>query len=67
MDIEEVMDIAVRFLTKSGYPTYKLLSIKLDHAKKEWKATFDVGFITTMIISLTIDDASGRIIAYDRT
>lgn len=66
MDVEEAVDKATSFLIKSGYPTYKLISVKLDKAKNEWVLKFDVGAFMYIYLTLIIDDATGRIISYER-
>lgn len=66
MDVEEAVDKATSFVAKSGYPTYKLLSVKLDKTKNEWVLKFDVGAFVYVYITVVIDDATGRIVSYER-
>lgn len=65
MDMEEAVEKAVIFL-KSGYPSHKLLLVNFNKSENEWKLKFDVGAILVVYIMLTIDDATGRIISYER-
>jgi len=67
MDMEEAVEKAARFLTTSGYPTHKLISVKFDKSKNEWTLKFDVGAIMYVYITLTVDDATGRVVGYERT
>lgn len=66
MDIEEAVDKATSFLVKSGYLIHKLDSVNLDKSTHEWKLKFDVGALMYVYITLTIDDATGRIIGYEK-
>jgi len=66
MEMEEAVEKASSFLTKSGYPIHKLMSIKFDKSKNEWTLKFDVGVFMSVHITLTVDDATGRIVAYER-
>jgi len=66
MDMEEAVDRATSFMIKSGYSTYKLLSVKLDKAKNEWVLKFDVGAIMYVYVTVVVDDATGRIVSYER-
>jgi len=66
MNVEEAVDKATMFLVKSGYPTYRLLSVKLDKTKNEWVVKFDVGAIMDVYATVTIDNATGSIVSYER-
>ncbi|MEM2917435.1 MAG: hypothetical protein QXN63_03665 [Candidatus Bathyarchaeia archaeon] len=66
MDTEEVIERATDFLQKkAGYYSFKLLSVRFDEARKVWDLRFDVGLFVERIVSLTIDDASGRVTSYE--
>jgi hypothetical protein len=67
MDMEDAIDRATSFIAKSGYFIYKLASVKLDKTKNEWVLKFDVGAIMTTYITVVVDDATGRIVSYDRS
>ena len=67
MEMEEAVERAASFLVKSGYPFYKLLAVKFDSSKKEWNVKFDVGAVMTKNATVIVDDATGRIISYERT
>jgi predicted nucleotide-binding protein (sugar kinase/HSP70/actin superfamily) len=67
MDMEEVVDKTTSFIEKSGYSTFKLVSVKLDKETKEWVVKFDVGAFMTLMVTVIVDDATGRVISYDRS
>ena len=66
MDAEEAVDKATSFLGKSGYQFFKLVSVKLDKTKNEWVVKFDVGAIVAVYSTVVVDDATGRIVSYER-
>lgn len=66
MEIEQVVDVAKNFLSKSGYLTSRLMKIALDKSTKQWHLDFDIGALTTITVKVAIDDESGRIIGFER-
>ena len=66
MDTEEAVEKAERFLReKAGYLYPSLYSIKLED--KTWIIKFDVGILSEKIVTLKLDDETGRVIEFERT
>jgi hypothetical protein len=67
MDVEETVDKAGSFLTKSGYATFKLQSINFDKSKNQWTVKFEIGALFIEYVTVVIDDSTGKIITFERT
>jgi len=62
MDLEDAVEIAEGFLSGRDNP------MSLERAELEgsaWILEFDVGFLTSQIKRVTVDDATGKILGYD--
>lgn len=65
MDTEEAIDKALNFLKKKGgYYYAQLVSAKLEDGT--WVIKFDVGILTERIVTIKIDDKTGRVIEFER-
>jgi len=65
MDTEEAIDKALEFLRKkAGYYFAKLVSVKLEG--DVWIIKFDVGILMEQIVTIKLDDKTGRVIEFER-
>lgn len=66
MNTEEAVEKAEKFLKeKAGYLFPSLYSVKLED--KTWIIKFDIGVLAEKIVTLKLDDETGRVIEFERT
>ena len=63
MDLEEAVEKAKEFLSKAGYPFSRLLSAKLED--DVWIMRFDVGILEKEIMTIKVDDRTGKVIGFE--
>ncbi len=67
MDVEDAIDKAVEFLKKkAGYLFPRLIGVNFDKKTKIWTLEFDVGVLEEKIAKVKVDDATGKIVGYER-
>ena len=59
---ENVSDICVEFLKKSGYSFIKITSLNFSQGR--WNVTADVGAIVEIKKTIVVDDENGKVIEY---
>lgn len=62
--IEDVCAIARSFLITYGHGCSKLKSAEYDEKTKTWTLGFDVGIWDEEVITMKVDDESGRIVEF---
>jgi len=67
MSIEEAIDKAREFLQRrGGYYNLLLQKVAYDETTGKWYVEFDIGIFKPLILKVTINDATGSIIDYER-
>jgi len=65
MDAEEAIDKALEFLKrKAGYYSAQLVSVRLED--NVWIIKFDVGLFVKKIVTIKLDNGTGRVIEFER-
>ena len=66
MDLETAVEKVRSFLQTAGYSFARLEKVNYDKSQKQWYLTFDVGAIFIRLVTVTVDDETGRIVKYER-
>jgi hypothetical protein len=64
LTVEQVTEIAVRYMRKAGYVWTKILKVIPDEAKHKWKVYIDVGVVKKEVKIVEIDDERKRVTSY---
>lgn len=64
-ELASVVEIALQFVTNSGYVLARLEKTSFDEAKKKWTLIFDVGLTRQQLKTVTIDGVTGKVTAFE--
>lgn len=61
---ENITDICMDFLRKSGYSFSKITAISYSPLSRQWTASVDVGVLNEIPKKIIVDDENGKIIEF---
>lgn len=65
MNVKAVIAVAKRFLEdEAGHTTVEIESVEADEKGEKWKIIADVGFLSTELKEVTVDDSDGNVLSY---
>jgi hypothetical protein len=64
-ELASVVEVARDFVSNSGYLFSRLERANFDEPTKQWKVVFDVGVKGQHLKVVTVDGATGKVIAFE--